>query len=812
MVRDCRLAIIEASRDKDGDPTFTKAQAGKLLDEIQLAAEKRTKDGTDIEDAIVAEVTERTLQAKEQGQIQRRNAFINIGLKKELTNKIDNLVAEGLSPKKAFQAILVGVQGNVKEGRYSIDAQHKALHGKLLGGVVKELEENDLLSIVNQKTMSEKIEDELWQLSLKDGIDNVTGSKEAKKIAQILSKYREVARLRQNRLGTQIDRLESYTGTQTHDMQAMTKAGKQAWMERISPLLDQERTYKGADPQEFLDKTYDALSTGVHLKSQGADDGKLFEFKGPGNLAKRISQRRVLHFKDAASARAYRQEFGKSDFMEGVLLDFDRSARNIALMETLGTNPRAMFDTLLDETRIKFRDQPDKIKTLQNTRALRNFYDEVDGTVLIPESPRGAQVGSVLRAIQSMAKLGGALISSFSDIPVKASELQFQGFGILESYGVTLSDIGKGMGSSDRKQLASMLGVGLDGMSGTIASRFTASDDLPGAMSKLMRLFFKLNGLTWWTDSSKIGTGLAMSNRLASFKNKSFNQLDEDTARLFNNFGISADDWDIIRKTASKFEDGNEYIMPEIIQDLPDNLFKSPREKDLLETKLRSYYADRVDFATLTPDARERAILTQGYRRGTIEGEFARTVTQFKSFPVTLLAKVYGRAFYGKGKADIPALMQTVIATTAIGYLAMSAKDVAKGRKPRDPENKETWVAALLQGGGMGIMGDFVFGEYNRFGQDFVTTAAGPTAGTINDLARIYAAAKAGKDPSSKALTTMINNTPFANLFYLRPALNYMFLYQLQEQLNPGYLRRMERRIEKDNNQEFIIKPSQTIR
>lgn len=806
MGRDCRFRIVEASRDKDGDATLSEKQAGKLLDEIKAAAQKRTKDGTDIEDALVAELTERKINAKREGELQKRNALINIVKHKELTAKIDDFVLAGLSPKKAFQAITVGVQSNVKDGRFSIDAQQKTIHGQFLGALTKKLEEEDLLPVFNQKALQSQIEDDLWQLSL--GKKGVSGSKQAGRIAQIIHEVQDSARIRTNRAGAQIDKLETFTATQTHSSSAMVKAGKNEWMATIEPLLDRQKTFQGADAGEFLSKTYDALSTGIHLKSQGVDDGKLFQFKGPSNLAKRSSQRRVLHFKDSESARAYRQKFGNRDFLEGMLLGLEKSSRDIALMETLGTNPEAMFNTLLDDARTKFRGDPEKIKGLQNERPIRNFFDEVTGATMIPGNVTSAQIGSVLRALQSMSKLGGALLSSFADIPLKAAELQFQGFDILNSYGITLKDIGRVLPNSERRQLASAINVGMDGMVGAVAARFTATDNLPGKMSKLQRLFFKLNGLTWWTESSKIGTGIAMSHRLAQQKASKFSDLGVDTQRIFGTFGIDAADWDKIRKSKMTDFNGSEHITTDAIADLPDNLFKNPSERDKLQSKLGAYFTDRVDAATLTPDARERAILTQGTRRGTIEGELLRFATQFKSFPVTVLSKVYGRALYGKGRADVPAMIQTAIMTTAIGYLAMSAKDISKGREPRDPKEVKTWEAAFLQGGGAGILGDFILGDYNRFGGGLTATLAGPTASTMENLAQVYAAAKDGKDPSAKALNTLINNAPFANLFYVRPALNYMFIYQLQEQLNPGYLRRMERRVKKDNNQKFIFRPS----
>ena len=49
------------------------------------------------------------------------------------------------------------------------------------------------------------------------------------------------------------------------------------------------------------------------------------------------------------------------------------------------------------------------------------------------------------------------------------------------------------------------------------------------------------------------------------------------------------------------------------------------------------------------------------------------------------------------------------------------------------------------------------------------------------------------------------------NLFYTRIALDYLFLYQIQEALSPGFLRRFERTVEKQNNQKFLVRPSAAV-
>ena len=112
----------------------------------------------------------------------------------------------------------------------------------------------------------------------------------------------------------------------------------------------------------------------------------------------------------------------------------------------------------------------------------------------------------------------------------------------------------------------------------------------------------------------------------------------------------------------------------------------------------------------------------------------------------------------------------------------------------------------------MGIYGDFLFGEMkNRFGGNPISTFLGPTAGAANDLFDLFGRVKAGEDPSIQAWRFLMNNFPGINLFYTRIALDYLILYRVQESLSPGYLRRLERRVREENEQEFLVFPSQAV-
>jgi hypothetical protein len=334
------------------------------------------------------------------------------------------------------------------------------------------------------------------------------------------------------------------------------------------------------------------------------------------------------------------------------------------------------------------------------------------------------------------------------------------------------------------------------------------------------------------------------ARNLADNVGNSFGKLNSDLRRVFNLFGIDEGMWEMMRRVDLDKADDELFFTPEMAKSISDadaanylgakGIEATPARvselKREIENKFRSYFIDRVEYAVIEPDARVRTISKLGTRPGTPEGEGIRFIMQFKSFPTAILLKPLARDIYGRGleadgftdtlskllksgNGEKAALAHMIVATTAFGYLAMSAKDTLKGRTPRDPSDPKTWLAAAQQGGGLGIYGDFLFGDMkNRFGGGAISTIAGPTAGTAESIVDLIQRVRDGDDVAASALNTLISNTPYANLFYTRAILDYLIIYRMKEAMNPGYLKRMERRIEKENGQKFIIKPSETVK
>lgn len=797
------------------------------------------------EQAALRAADELAKQAEHASIIEKRNALLNVRARARLVAFVRDQFAD--RPDLGVESFLVGTNLARQGSRLSVAAEQKALGDAYIGGLLSDLERADLVGVLAKGDSDQDIADALWRIGKE--LDTKDLNPHVVEIAKIIQKYQEGARIDANRAGASIGKMPGYITRQSHDSEKIGAAGFDRWAQEILPRLDPV-TFRGeGDPQAFLRGVYDGLVSGDHLKSQ--TDVKPSGFRGPANLAKKLSQERVLHFRDGVAWHEYNQLFGTGNLREAVLRGLDLSGQNTALMRRLGTNPEANLNMALDVIRddlVKAGDPKARANFNDARRgAIANRFKEVSGQTRIPGNATQARVAANVRAWQSLSKLGGALLSSFTDLPVAASEMKYQGRSFLGSLAEMGAGLLKGRGSAEQRQILSAYGVYADSMRGEIMRRFSADDSIGGKMSRGMSQFFRLNGLSWWTDANKASAGLMMAHHLAQNKGRVWSSLNADFKRALSLYDLDAGKWDLLREMDMRMADGRDYMTPDGIAAISEERigqylaeYNRPvsagaiREvRQDLGRSLRAYVNDRVTYAVLEPDARTRSIMNQGTQPGTVPGDLLRFITQFKSFPAAYMQKTLGRELYGRGytptalgnsfrggrdliqalrngNGERLALAQLILWTTAFGYLSMASKDVAKGREPRPADDPKTWLAAMVQGGGLGIFGDYLFGEANRFGNTALESAAGPTLGTAADLVNLWARAKEGDDTAATALRLAQNNTPFMNLFYTRIALDHLFLFSVQEALNPGSLRRTEERIRTENDQEFLIRPSQS--
>jgi hypothetical protein len=754
------------------------------------------------------------------------------------------------------------------------------------------------------KRLSDDVFREMGELR-EGGKPGVTGNQDAKYLADVFAKHVEASRTDLNRLGAAIGKLDGWAGAQVHDDMKMIAAGKDAWIDGIAPHLDLNRTFPDANSADELRKIlgdmYDTIITGVPNKATAKEKGQRVN---PANLAKSLGKTRVLHFKDAESAIAYRDAFGYGNSIYGIMAHQRRAASMAAQMDAFGPNPELMFDGLVENQKRILRDSPsseadramrvgrlngeiealrakakvegikaddrklaertifqkeaelkrlsaasvmsdaDKVKAINKLNAdagpLRGAFDVMSGAISRPGNVTAAKLGSDIRAVQSMAKLGAAVMTAMpTDIVGAAQASMFRGNGFFNGMVKQVGGMFAGRPKKEQAEISFLFGEGFDGMVGEIISHGLANDGPVGKMSGLTDSFFKWSGLNWWTDVGRSVVGRTVAAEMGMRAETAHADLPANYKHVLGLHGIGEKQWEALRQAQRREVNGSRYITPDAVGSLSDEAVaplvesrlasaKTPERKAEilndgrreLQMSLLRFVADETNYAIVETDAASRRIASLGTRPGTFAGEAARFIMQFKGFPIAFSQRILGRALFGGRGAtkyerimnNAPHIGALIGGLTVAGYMAMTMKDAAKGYwPPRDPLDPKVMTAALTQGGALGIYGDFLFGQQNRFGSGALETFSGPFIGTMSDIINVPLKARASLEKGERPhmagdlLNLALNNTPWVNLSYVRPALDILFVNSLRNWASPGYVNRQQRGRLKDYGQRPLL-------
>lgn len=797
---------------------MSEAEMERIFDRMQGRVRRYVAGGMSDTDALVRAGRELGDEIRLAGVIEKRNKLINVARRREIEGKLTD-----------------GTEA--KDLRRIINDTDRVSHGlvaEVFGPFVSQLEKAGLLDLLvkkhpvlrgvwtaNDPAFDRDVIRELWAVT--SGGKSVTGNPHARQAAEIINEAQERVRTMQNAAGAWIGKLDHYVTRQSHDMDKIRAAGFDAWRDYILPRLD-ERTFDNLDEltpasiDDYLRSTYNALASGVHDTTIGRTAfGEVGAGTGPANLAKRASQERKLLFRDADGWADYNQTYGRGSLMNAVVAGLETGAKNTALMRTWGPNPEAMHQTITDAAMAAASKRGDvaavdalKTKTNENYFSLLTGSAAVDANMPAAFGMTYGQITAGVTALQTLTKLGGVVLASINDLAVNAAVLRHNGIGLFESlFNQTRSLLPKGAAG---REVANLSGAGIDGILGDVAARFTGQDAVRGVSSRLTDAFFKLNLQQWWTNSLKTGVSSILTHNLGRLAGVAFDALDPKLRATMERYGITAADWNAARATAQKAADGRVHMLPAHLTD------------PALRSKFFTYVRDQTRDAMTEPTLFSRNAQTWGgLQAGTPAGAAARIIMQFKTYPITFMNRAYEREIARAGGADVPGLVKMIATTTALGYVAMELKQMARGREPRTVNAEDAGdyaklvSAALVQGGGLGLYGDFLFGSNSRMGAGPVLSMFGPTAGSLDALASevqnlrkwvLEGDERAGRDARSGALGLVRDNAPFINMFYTRAALDYFLWYRLQEAMNPGYLSRYEDRTRREHDTTFMISPT----
>ncbi len=715
-------------------------------------------------------------------------------------NRYSALLAGGLKP---FQAV----------ARVLDDASRfaRGVSNEYFSGLI------DTFNAVNPRFLG-MIEDARQAADLvREVFGEKTGNAMAAKGARAWLDTVEAMRTRFNAAGGDVGKLDYGYLPQPHDDLRVLKAGQDKWVQDILPLLDRARyvdengaRLNDAQMVDMLNHAWETISSGgLNKKEAGKSTGS-------GMRAKRGSEHRVIHFKDAASYLTYAADYNRGGILSAMQGHVSRLAKDIALVEEFGPNPNVQWGFLHDTATLT--GESDMVGPfLVPTQDMWNVLNGNAGNVV---NVRLAEIAQGARNIEVFGKLGSAFISSVTDIPTYFITTGFNRLGFVEPLVNLVRAFGK-----DSADYANRAGLVAESIISDM-NRWAESNVGRGWTGKLANATMKASLLEAWTDAMRRGFSVTMMGAIGKLSRQDWRALDAgDRARLEAK-GVTETDFKVWQMAKPEDWRGSQMLTLQAVRAVSEADLTaaglSLRDQNRAVSRLLGAIADESEFASLSQDLQTRAFTTGGGPKGTIGGEFRRSIMLFKGFPLAMISRHWGRMaeqWRIGNKASSVAYGAALMTTLPLfGAIALQMKDIIFGKDPRDMTTAKFWGAAFAQGGGVGIFGDFLYtgmGGQNRAGVPNWMNLAGPVIGSGFEaidltLGNIGEAVR-GKEThaGAEAVRFARSHLPFVNLWYAKSALDHAGLQDLQEMLSPGYLSRMRERAHKDWGQDFYWRPGE---
>lgn len=767
------MSLISCAKEALEKGRITKEQADKLLEQADVP-----------EDQIIKGALEEVALKKRQTALQ--------------AIKFDEALKNARSHKKGLSAgvmslIVRDITGNA---RYSnIDAMSRGIFGDY------QRELADMLMKYRTKMAGLTQDKEGARNMVRELFEEVTGDSNASLFAKAWTSVADRARIRFNRAGGNIKSKKEWRLPQHHDPLMVQRAGFEKWYSDLKEMIEPLRSKSGKEltekeAREVLEDSFNAIRTGGASRIEPGVKGG----KKRGNAHQ---ESRVLDFKDANSWLKYQDEYGSKDIFTMMQDHLRKMADETALLEVLGPNPSDAYEHLL------------ALQAKEGSGAFsRQFqqavFREQTGIGSIENIGRVASGLGAVRNLMGAAKLGAAWISAWSDLFFVAQTAKFNDLPALKIFKRMAKNL---VGSEENRKNAVRLGLIAEAaLSRSIGANRYTEVFAKGITAKMNDFVMRASLLAPWTEAARTAFGMEFTSHFAAQVGKQFDDLSKPLQNALKRGGISADEWALIAKATPTDIDGVKFLATEAIQSL--NISKA--QKDNLSAKYMGMILQESDIAVPTPDSRVRAIVGFKTQKGTFIGEAVRTGIMFKSFPATLVTTHMYRGAMQQGMDRLSYLGGMFVGTSVLGAIALQAKDISKGKNPRDMSDPKFMAAAAVQGAAMGIMGDFLFSDQNRFGGGAVSSMGGPALGLVDDvfkltLGNIQQAAK-GEDTNlaGESIKFVGNYLPGGNLWYTRLAFERAVIDQLALAADPKMARKFSRKVRKqkrDYGSDFWWKP-----
>lgn len=418
---------------------------------------------------------------------------------------------------------------------------------------------------------------------------------------------------------------------------------------------------------------------------------------------------------------------------------------------------------------------------------------EMDST----SSSLNRAINQNIRNLATAGMLGTSFWSSMTDQVTMKHALHSMGIqNALQKQGL---DVVKEMTNASDEQLARIGYISqLYTETSTTNARFIGELDAKSKTGLAAERIVALSGMVKLTEANKRVFHLEVAGAIAELTKTKFDDLPDKFKETLQMSNIKKADWEKIADRDILERHGKATFMS-----IPNIRAK---HGDDIADKLGAMMQRWQKKAIIEPGYYEKALLQGRQKQGSDAAEIMKTVTGFKSHPLTVtmraMERLAQRSFQGQGGQAMAGLVGYIAALTAMGAVVIQATEMLKGYGPRDMTSEEHatgfWLDALMKGGGVGIIGDLMKTgmEEAKFGQGQAEILLGPGIGLIGAGKSLF---EGNVDKFRKQITGYI---PGQNLWQTRYVFHEMFMEKMRQMEDPvKYEKRRRRRIKwrKDN-------------
>jgi hypothetical protein len=695
-----------------------------------------------------------------------------------------------LNPVRYLQALIEsprGAMGNTLSGRYQAIRRRarsqftdalKTFRANLVGGRR------------NAATQAAVL-DEIFGKS--------TGNAHAAGIAQAFSRIAEELRTRFNAAGGHIPFRENWGLPQFHNARRVARVSFEEWRDFIMPRLDLDQMAEMWNdgmpwtPERLETVMFDAYEA---IRTDGRSRRDPSAQAQGSALYNRRADHRFFQFRDGEAWATYNARFGSGDDAFRTMIGhLDNMAMDIAMMEQLGPNPLHTFRYLTDAARTMNARSTDPIPEEGGVGGIggangmvataEHMLELFRGNSLVPVNAKIARGASAIRQFLTSAHLGSAVLSSVTDFNNQRMAARFVGMNGLGF----MKQLTRLATSPTLRETANDAGLVFENAInvGNAVARYEMENLHVETAARLADFTIRASGMGWLTEVQRQAFGLEFMGEATRWIGRGWQELNPKTRRAFESYGITERMWPAFQRIEP-------HETPEGLRLVRYQEVEAELGGDVADAWLEMI-SSLTEFAVPSTNLFGRAVVTGNTRPGSLGGELVRFGLQFKAFPITMMVTQMGRslaeAYDGRVRGAAGYFAGVFIGGTILGALAIQMKEVAKGRDPRDMTTPAFWNAAMLQGGGLGIFGDFFFSDVNRFGSGVAQTIAGPGVGFIDDMIR-YTVGNARElaygestNMGEETVRLLRRYTPGGSLWYLRLAYEREILDRLQGLLDP---------------------------